>query len=714
MRRNRSFGEAFEGVYGESPADLYGRFTAEVTGKAVTAEREIAAAGFAAGEIVQRRSWSTGEPAVSKDGRFVAVPVRSRLEPGRLVVWSTDTEPESAAERKARQRLLARDPEDVPAIRKYPRPKKSVSTLEAVGGRAHESPRWFADGKRLLVTRLEPVGDGSRRSDLFIWNRTTGALRRVTNGAGIRTADPSPEGGRAAGVRCRRGSCDLVLIDLADGTMFTLTRGSPTRTFNRPRWSPDGRTIVVGVQDGSGPWRVALVEGVSEASAAPASLRYVDPADLVNRHSATFLPDGRTLVLVSEKGGIPNLELLDLAGGSTRPLTRVTGAAYFPDPDPRDSTVWFLNEHADGLDVNRIALHDAPSGATVALSPTLAPAARLAAQAADTFPARRVGPVRPYGIGPRQYHVLPGGAWATEGGFGTLLLAGTDPVGRLDWTLQGAFGTRGSWRGAGLGAAWRRFRPALLGDLFYAEHHPSRQGAGTFAPPTLDADYLGATLGASLQRDQGNWGDLGELAVSLGRVRAPGDDATSRRLALAEYHARYALVRGRRYLSASLALHASTGTTRDSAWSRTLGTLSLGAGNARGAVGGALTYGRVSGGAPDLERFLVGGVSPPLFDRSLLSQRVALPAAPVGVRLGSALHAYRAELPKWGVYYAGVGVRGGFRDAFRTVGIEQYIALPPIGIVRLPGVRAGGGLAYTLDEPFRHKTRGYLSVIYRP
>jgi len=41
-RTPRSFDDAFRGVFGESPADLYDRFRAELTWRAMEAERRLA------------------------------------------------------------------------------------------------------------------------------------------------------------------------------------------------------------------------------------------------------------------------------------------------------------------------------------------------------------------------------------------------------------------------------------------------------------------------------------------------------------------------------------------------------------------------------------------------------------------------------------------------------------------------------------------------
>jgi hypothetical protein len=84
---DRSFDEAFRGVYGETPADLYGRFVAEVTANALALDRALEHAGFVEGTLVQRLIRTPGDPAVSPDGRHVAITIRRVDAPSQLVVW---------------------------------------------------------------------------------------------------------------------------------------------------------------------------------------------------------------------------------------------------------------------------------------------------------------------------------------------------------------------------------------------------------------------------------------------------------------------------------------------------------------------------------------------------------------------------------------------------------------------------------------------------
>ncbi|HEX7939730.1 MAG TPA: hypothetical protein VF483_12160, partial [Gemmatimonadaceae bacterium] len=57
---NRSFDQAFTGVFGDSPSYLYERHVAELTGDAMRAKTALETAGLREGDLVQHLTWETG------------------------------------------------------------------------------------------------------------------------------------------------------------------------------------------------------------------------------------------------------------------------------------------------------------------------------------------------------------------------------------------------------------------------------------------------------------------------------------------------------------------------------------------------------------------------------------------------------------------------------------------------------------------------------
>jgi Tol biopolymer transport system component len=703
-RQGRSFDEAFAGVFGGYPADLYARFTVDVTSRALAARERLARAGLVAGDTVQALQWDTGDPAVSPDGEHVAITLRSRSQPPRVVVWRTVEEPDTAAAR-AREAALRRDPQDVAAIEWRPPSRKPLATLDAFAGSAYSAPRFLPGGEELLVTRWVPRADGAVRPDLFVWSWKTGAVRRVTHGAAVRDGDPSPDGRTAAAVRCEHGQCGLVRVDLASGAVSTLAAGSFERVFHRPRWAPDGRSVVASMQEG-GPWRLVRVDA---AGGAP---RVLGPLDGASRYDAAWTPGG-ALVAVSEAGGIANVVHLDPATGSERPLTRVTGAAYAPEPHP-DGSIFFLDLSSRGHSLHRVHPHGAAPGATVALPAELYPAVPPpAAVPADTFARAPLPADRAYGLGPRQLRWAPGLALTSEGEAGTLALALTDPVGRFSALLQGAYGTEGTWRGAGLALAYRGMRPTLSADLFRAEQSASAQHGGF--RPELDARYTGAAVALGRRWTTAAGFRSLRVGASAGALETPADDG-GRRLVFGEAEWSTRRTSGASVLVAKMELRGSAGRTGGDDWTR--GGVLLTAAAGSGTTGLRLegSFGASGGDTPAWERFSVGGAPVTLFDAGLLPQRIPMPGLPVGTLVGDRMLAGRATLLLGGYapFLWAASPDGGRSGWYRVLGIENTMAFPAVPLMGTPRASLTGGVLYPLDEPFRKQLRAYLAVGFRP
>ncbi len=711
-REQRSFAEAFRGVYGAPPDELYGAFFTELMEKALEARRALRQAGVVEGELVQRLAWGTDEPAISRNGEHVAIVLRRPDEPARIVVWKASEEPDTARAR-AIQKLLERDSMDVAPFDSFPARKRAIATLHPSRGRGHESPRWFADGERLLVSRDEPVGDGSSRPDLFVWNRTSGSMRRITHGAGIRAADPAPDGRTAVGVRCAGGICDLVRIDLDSGRWTTLAAGTPFVVWHRARLSPDGRRIAASVQM-EGRWAIAIVDA---AGGEPEILQLPDDA---SRHSPAWTPDNR-LVVVSERGGVPNLELIDPATPGSRTLTRVIGLVSKPDVGP-DGRVWFLGLHARGNDLRRIAIaaaHQSSADPAVALDAALAPVAPPEPAPGLTFSEAPVrGPV-PYRLGPRGWRMLPGLASGPDGDLVLLMLANTDPVGRWTNVLQAGYGWSGAWRGASAASALRMLPVEMETGLWSTHRDPSDQRSVPVG--ATDSRYSGGGVILRAQRDRAAWAWSARLGGSTGRLDGALLDDEARSLAFGEMRGRLSYNWRSSIIAPYAAVHLTEGNTAGDSWSRRIVTAGFSLGGSAPAIRIEGTHGTVTAAAVGeagraFEQFTVGGTTVPYFDPSYISQQVALPAGPVGYATGREFRMLRGSVRAFGFepYAAFVGA-GETIDRYRRIyGIEEEFNFTGIGFARLPGTRIRFGIGYSLDQPYKERIRPYASVTYRP
>jgi len=705
-RTARSFDEAFRGVYGESPAALYGRFTTELTVRAATVDSLLRRSGLVTGVRLARFVGPVGGIAATRDARRIVLSLPGqRGGPPRVIVTVPDTQQVTDEEREALAESLRRDPQDVPAIRVVPRLAKPVATLTSRRGRTFGAPRFIdAAGTRLLLESWSWRADESRRPDLAIWDISTNAVRYVTDGASVQDADPAPDGTRAAALRCTGGVCDLVLVSLTDGSVRPLVRGSPVKTFAHPRWSPDGTRIAVSVQDRDGLWRLGV------ADAATGALTIVSPDDRIDRHTATFDDTGRELLHVSEAGGILNAATLRLSDGVITPRTRVTGSVYEPIPMP-DGGLLYLAEFAGGMDLHQLAPGVAVGGdaigeAAASLVPAL-PRPRVAAMALT--PAPVAAPV-PYLTGPRTTRLLVQGTHAREGSYFAASISNIDPANRLAVLLTGIAGGDAAWRGGVANAAWYGSRPNVRAESFWLEQRATRQATASLLA-ARDVRLAGASLAAELPITGSNGGARFGASGFLGSVQ--GDGAAVQTRALLSGHASGTAVLGWR-TSVGGSLRVAGGRSADSSVARA----SAGASARLARTRLDVRLHRTSRATPRFEQFTAGGFAPPLADDATLAQRIAIPALPVGIAVGTQLTELRLSgpAPVFGatLYAHAIGTDWQLRRHSVVLGIEHGLALDKLGIVGLPRFRVAGGVAQVVQGPVKNTASLYLSAGWRP
>ena len=571
------------------------------------------------------------------------------------------------------------------------------------------------DGVHVLVSRDEPAPNGATRPDLFLWNTRTGDLRRVTRGAAIRLADPSPDGRRAAAVRCFAGTCSMVIVDLESGAQRELVAGSPDLVWHRPRFSPDGSTIAASYQVG-GQWNVAIIDATTGA------VTRISSDSGVSRYSPVFSQGGKALVVVSDRGGIPNLELVRLDSSTTVAMTRVTGAVAAPDVNRADNAAWFLTLRSGGYDLRRLATPDATTAsAVVSIQGSLAPAAPPtgAVPAFDAGAAATVS-VRNYGLGPRRWRLLPGGAVGPDGYTATLMLANIDPIGRLNVVTQGALGSPGAWQGASLVAGYRRLRVALDAAAWNVEREPSKR-RDLLTTVFSDIRFAGAGAQARVSGEGTNTAYVVRLLASAGQVSNDAVSPGGRVAAAAEARVRLSARAGPLNVSTVVGVLADAGRTLGEPWQRSITSAAVGVSMSRYGIRAEWLLGRVTsepplGPGPALEQFVIGGTGNPLIDPGFMSHHIALPSVPAGFVGGSTPQVARATLlgSLWEPYFVWANSGHGLDDLRKIAGIERTFGISSLGFARLPGIRARAGASYSFDDPFANRPRGYLSLTFTP
>jgi WD40 repeat protein len=656
-RQRRSFPAAFAGVFGDSPQRLYDRFRAELTSSAVTVNR---AAPLREGDLWQETLRNSGDPAVSPDGSQIAIVIRERNKPSRIVVWRTGPDDEERNKFNERiARMMKRDPEDVAPVAGKPLPRKILHSFTPADGGDVATPRWTGEGL-ILFSHRQPDREGFLHHDLFLWNPATGESRRVTHLADVFDADPFPDGRLAVAVRSRFGLSQLVKVDLATGVIGEMTPPSLDTVYSHPRASG---AHVAFVSHRKGEWTLSVDDQVVLSGVNVASPEWA----------------GQSIIATVLWGGLAELHQIELTG-EHHPITRSSGGAFEPAPSG-DGRVFFMGLEPDGFVVR--VTQSAPAEAGIPFDPSLVPAIPPVIPVPPAFASEPLSPPKPYGIGRQEL------AWLAAEQIATKQLATEvgvrigDVLGRFDGLAIGSIGSENGQRGGAVASTWRGWPVAISAHLFTADDHVQRRngmelrGAWTARWPLGSVSVAGGGL-------TGRPLDIAFLQVSGTRRQIFSQWRAEEELQLSAEKGSLAHDRG--VLSASVK---------------------------RGAFRVAGSYQHDE--SRDRRGLDVGGIESSILPRSAIPNRIFDPALPIGTLSGRTYDGARVEatIPMFPAtaFYQHHRTDSGH---LALAGLQMTFASESVPLLRLPALDLTAGVARILDEPLRNRTEFWFAMRWQP
>ena len=678
-RKIRFFDLAFEGVYGAPPAELYARFCAELTHRAMAIEDQRP---VQQGTLWQDMLRSTGAPALSPGGDRLAV-VEDDEAMGRRILILATADNELAAEdwQESVDKVLERDPEDVAPLRPEVFPHEELARY-AHGGRRPVDPRWLANGTEILFTSWVRQPSGDLLPELFLWDIDKAGARRLTRGGGVQDADPHPGGSFAVAVQQRWGKSRLVRVDLHTGTITGLTPHEVDAVHDQPRIQPGGQQVAWLRHRGA--WEVALRD-LNTGQEHTLAL----PAGAVPKHLA-WNHDGSALIMSLALDGFVELYHQPLDGSPTTRMSQTTTAALAPSPDPTGAGVMFLVPHTQGY-----ALHwldrDTPLPGDTPID-TSAPAVPLIpAQDPQDLPATPFaeGP-DDYGLGRAEWRPILGGSTWRGGDTMDLGVRVGDIVGRWEVLALGSFATRNAPGGASLSAAYRGLPADLRAQLFTTtEVGTHRSGAEVGAGILRFGDARWGRASAGL------WTDLGHDAdADPYRIAAFASAAGGQRLYI-----------GPAWLYGAAQIDGQQGSTHGAAWQFGGAQAELGLGIGPVGLLGSYARSTISGGGP-MDRLRLGGMHVTTLPTAYQATRMTLPALEAGAAWGSDHDAWRASFDldrTMDVYVERHRIWDRASDAepaaATVLGMELRTGSPSNPLARLPGLEMHLGVGCVLEHP---------------
>ncbi len=716
-REPRTFEVAFEGAYGESPKRLYQRFCAELTHRAMLVESAVAESQRP-GDLWMDLSWTTGEPDVSVDDKQLVTIIRGRNKPARIAIFSTeqDTEAEAAYARRV-EKIIARDPEDVAAIRRKPLKRKPRGELVLRPGELVAGPRWIGETGDVLFVLYVPDSDGFLHPDIFRWSPGATVASRVTFEADLRDVRPSADGSFALAVRNRFGLSELVRVDLSSGACRTLAGPSVEVQFAEPAAHPDMAHLAV-VRRRAGKWELVVRElsgGESESAIAFDGI-VAQPA---------WSRDGRVLFATTARDGFVEITRFDYdsnRGSLTErgQVTRGFGASLAATVS--EDALWFLELNPDGLDLRRLPIASTESPLPrIEIPAGTQPAVRRSFEGTPAVILREeLAPASPYGFGRQELSPILGGGYAPSGSVLEVGVRLGDILGRLETLAMISAGADGAVEGGAISMRTRVLPLDLAARVFAYEETPSEQKKGELSSsPDHDRTGIEAWLshdhrwrGGSLRSNLAVYGSDVDVAAAGGFTQL--GTALGVRLSHAPMLPNGVLV------PITLEASASAGDTSDESWTRTRGalTLAVATGGRRAAL--SLEAGSAAESTPAFERFEIGGTRGSLLPDAATANRVGIAALPAGVLRGRSYDSARLELragsrlPTLFLQRVQADVTEG-DDEISLAGLEWGMDVEAMPIARIPSLELRVGAARVFDDGLlEDESSFWVTVRWKP
>lgn len=215
---------------------------------------------------------------------------------------------------------------------------------------------WAPDGKSIAFVTNSQGSDEIRIVDL---SHKKLRKRIKTHLTSISSPDWSKDGKMLTFTAVDSGKSDLYLYSLDKQLLTQLT--CDVRCESDPHFSPDGSTILFGVEDSTSmiPSAVSSPWGSAPGNLATYSLRDSTQSQLTttpwSEKQPCFSPDGRHILFVSNRNGIDNLYIAPLdTTSAARALTNYTGSSTTPDWSAGSDKVAFTLFHNQGWDIRTI------------------------------------------------------------------------------------------------------------------------------------------------------------------------------------------------------------------------------------------------------------------------------------------------------------------------------------------------------------------------
>jgi hypothetical protein len=302
-------------VLGKNYEQLYKEFGRYVKRRYTLQKREVERRGKTPYRALTNHGWDVHSPRYSPDGKsIIYIESDGRNNPTFRVI-------DAKTGRKQRD---------------YPH----------LGGR---TVTFTPDGRHLVHGQGVNWRTYHAYHDLYVQRRSDRKRRRLTFGLRARDPDVSPDGAQVVFVTNELGTNSLRLIPFVGGKPRTLIKGGKGEQFFRPRFSPDGKQVVVSH------WRPGGRRDIMLFELASGKRRYLLEDRAIDM-DPVFSRDGKRVYFSSDRSGIFNIYCWDLEAKALEQVTNVIGGAFAPAISPDEKTLVYVGYSWRGYDLHALSL----------------------------------------------------------------------------------------------------------------------------------------------------------------------------------------------------------------------------------------------------------------------------------------------------------------------------------------------------------------------
>ena len=480
-KKERSFDSAFSGVFRKSPAQLYQRFAAEFTAKAIQSENSS--------ELNKPKLWlnlkhSVTSPALSPDKSLLALVQVDDKQKVRLNLYEMK-ENDKAKEKftEANKELLKNDPEDIPDTPPEVFNRKVKHTLNQINYLGIRNPRWL-DNQRILFGASTRDNDGLLHQDLHIWNIKTNQVSTITRSQNIRRFDLIPDSNEIYAEQTRAGKSQIIRLDIDDvNNVKEITTATLETTYDFPRINPVNHQQLAYVQSQlNQSWQLRVKQldtGDEQIIPAPKGYQFLSYPE--------WSHNGQALYFVAGINNTLRLYRFNLTGETLEQITHGDHPISWPI-SVSDDQLLALSVNSLGPDVVEVPLNnplisqvsDTTKSAVLASAhnyPHQLPAAKVKLD-------ESIGTLRPYGIGRQETSFNITSAVNSSSFSQTELgIKGGDFLQRFDWQahVSQSIGNSGL-KGISSSVRWQGWPIKFAAQLYNLELNTDEQKDPVIGP----------------------------------------------------------------------------------------------------------------------------------------------------------------------------------------------------------------------------------------